>query len=257
MRNSKLWQSIDNFQLDDKNSEFTFTQRLARDNRWSVEFSRRVISEYKKFIYLCCVGYGEITPSDAVDQAWHLHLTYTKSYWIDLCRDTLGKQIHHNPTAGGVQEKEKYSGCYDSILTVYEKEFSEKAPGDIWPTNEERFGNIDYKRINLSEFWLVKKPNFNRSTLALLLLPGLGMLFIRSDNPVPWGSLFLVVIFIILIARTVKGGGKKGKRRGGSDSGCSFWGGFWGCSSDDGHSGCSSHGCSSGCSGCSGCGGGD
>lgn len=251
MKDPELWQKIDAFKLDKENSEFTFSNRLTRDNKWNYEFSCRVINEYKRFMYLCCVGYGEITPSDSVDQAWHLHLTYTKSYWIQLCKQTLNRQIHHNPTKGGNIEREKYSSCYDAIFDAYFAEFGSKPPKDIWPDNKKRFSNINFKRINVSEYWLIKKPGLPYSIVlipASLLIAGL---FIQSENSIPWFSFILCFIFLLIIIRTIRGGRKGGKKRGGdSNNGCSFWGGFWGCSSD--HSGCSSHGCSSGCGGCGG-----
>ena len=69
MKNLELWSKLEAFKLDDSTSEFNFSQRLARDNNWTIEFSNSVVMEYKKFLYLCCVDYGEVTPSDAVDQA--------------------------------------------------------------------------------------------------------------------------------------------------------------------------------------------
>lgn len=247
MRDKQLWQRVQAFQLDDDTSTFPFSHRLARDNRWSIDYANRVILEYKKFIYLCCVGYGEITPSDAVDQAWHLHLTYTKSYWIDLCKNTLLREVHHNPTKGGTIEREKYSDCYNKTFSSYAKEFDEQPPKDIWLDNRTRFSQINYQRINISQFWLIQKPSLNyyglSVILASLLLIGL---FIQSDNSVPWFALFICFVFFILIVKNIRNGGKggRGKRGGGGGS-------FWGCSGGD--SGCGGHGCS----GCGGCGGGD
>ena len=34
-----------------------------------------------------------IGPSDEVDQAWHLHLVYTRSYWGEFCPNVLGKPL--------------------------------------------------------------------------------------------------------------------------------------------------------------------
>jgi len=49
-----------------------------------------------------------VTPSDTVDQAWHLHLIYTGHYWEELCGKVLGLQLHHEPSAGGAVEGGKY-----------------------------------------------------------------------------------------------------------------------------------------------------
>ncbi len=249
MNNPELWLKIHNFKLDDSTADFNFSQRLARDNNWSLQFCLRVIEEYKKFLYLCCAGYGEVTPSDAVDQAWHLHLTYTKSYWIDLCQNTLNRHLHHNPTKGGSQERNRYNSDYEVVQKAYKKEFGNDLPLDIWPSTKQRFSDINFKRINLSNYWIIKKPKME-AVVSLVLLPVVSVFFMQSENPVPWGTFILVFILILFVARTIKGG-KGGKGGGSSSTGGGFWDGFWGCSSD-GHSGCSSHGCSSGCSGCGG-----
>lgn len=252
MREPSLWKKIEAFELDKNDSQFTFSQRLARDNRWTHDFAKQVIIEYKKFIYLCCTGYGEITPSDAVDQAWHLHLTYTKSYWVNLCRNTLGMMVHHNPTAGGEAEKRRYSNDYNLVRKAYLEEFGYEPPHDIWPSNKDRFSAINYKRINLSDYWLIKKPGIGQRSTILFPLSLIVMLFIQSDDSFPWVLMFFAAILFLFVARAIKGE-KRGKRRrrGDSSDTSTWWDDFWGCSGDS-HSGCSSHGCS----GCGGCGGG-
>ncbi|MEE1898493.1 hypothetical protein V1389_09110 [Flavobacterium rakeshii] len=94
----ELWDKISNFRLDDPDASFTFSARLARENGWTKEYTNSVIEEYRKFIFVCCVSKSSVTPSDPVNQVWHLHLTYTKSYWIDFCKNTLQREIHHKPT---------------------------------------------------------------------------------------------------------------------------------------------------------------
>ena len=81
--------------------DFTFAQRLARENGWSDEFAERVVTEYKRFVFLCMDAGHPCTPSEHVDQAWHLHLTFTESYWERMCGEVLNRPLHHNPTKGG------------------------------------------------------------------------------------------------------------------------------------------------------------
>jgi hypothetical protein len=88
MAHEILWKKIESFELDDPQSSFMFTDRLARENGWSIEYAIRTVSEYKRFIFLMCIAEHPLTPSDQVDQVWHLHLLYTESYWIDLCAHT-------------------------------------------------------------------------------------------------------------------------------------------------------------------------
>lgn len=157
MQNNALWQKIKSFELDDPAADYSFSDRLARENSWGLEYAIRVIEEYKKFMYLLCVINHPLTPSDQVDQVWHLHLIYTQSYWDDFCRDTIGRQIHHGPTKGGVTERGKYTNWYAKTKEVYAVEFGNVPPADIWPDSETRFKEINFIRVNTDANWIIKK----------------------------------------------------------------------------------------------------
>jgi hypothetical protein len=90
---SSLWNRLEAFTIGDPEASLGFAQRLARDSNWSLAFARRVIEEYKKFLFLAMEAGHPVTPSDEVDQAWHLHLVYTESYWNELCRDILPRPL--------------------------------------------------------------------------------------------------------------------------------------------------------------------
>ncbi|MEX2389427.1 MAG: hypothetical protein WD534_16240, partial [Phycisphaeraceae bacterium] len=81
--NDPLWKRIESFDFDDGAQPATlpFVLRLARDNRWTIRFSQRAIEAYRRFAYLAATADEHVTPSDEVDQVWHLHMTYTRSYW--------------------------------------------------------------------------------------------------------------------------------------------------------------------------------
>ena len=81
LRDPSLWNRLQACHPDDVEADFPFSARLARDNGWSKSFAGRVVVEYLRFAYLSRLGEGIVTPSDEVDQAWHLHLTYTRHYW--------------------------------------------------------------------------------------------------------------------------------------------------------------------------------
>ena len=252
-----LWNNIKSFNLDDNQSSFTFSARLARENGWTADYTARVIEEYKKFIFLCCVSPNGVTPSDAVDQAWHLHLTYTKSYWVDLCKNTLGKEIHHNPTKGGDQEAAKFDDYYTDSFKLYQDSFGTESPADIWPDNQKRFSDINYQRVNLETHGLVKRWVFTAlKFLGVLIL--VTLIFILNQ----YHSQLLIILILIgsmafVLYMTNKYETGKLNNNGG---GCSDGGS--GCSNDSGHghhghgdhSDSGGHGCSSGCSGCSGSG---
>ena len=115
-----------------------FSARLARENGWPRAFAAKAIEEYRKFCFLAVHADHPVTPSDEVDQVWHLHLTYSRHYWDALCRDTLERPLHHGPTEGGVAEDRKFHDSVPKPLASYRRYFGEP-PNDVWPAAHERF----------------------------------------------------------------------------------------------------------------------
>jgi hypothetical protein len=160
---STLLQKVQKFELDDPQAALTFSQRLARENGWDLKFALRAIDEYKRFMFLICIAPHPLTPSDEVDQVWHLHLLYTRSYWDDFCRCVLEREIHHGPTKGGKQEKEKFTDWYDKTKQLYSETFGHAPPQDLWPDADQRFNDIHFQRINLRKHFVFHKPAFLQS----------------------------------------------------------------------------------------------
>lgn len=152
----ELWNRIEDFEIDDLESSFSFSDRLARENDWSMEYCLRAILEYKKFIFLICISPESLTPSDEIDQVWHLHLLYTQSYWIDLCEKTINRQIHHGPTKGK-EEQSRFKDQYQYTLDQYLEKFEMNPPNDIWPKSEKRFRSIHFSRVNRQKNWIIPK----------------------------------------------------------------------------------------------------
>lgn len=166
---TQLRSRVESFSLDDPNSSLSFTSRLARENGWSKEYASRVVREYKRFAVMAVAGEGPVTPPDPVDQAWHLHLCYTRSYWEEFCGKVLRVPLHHEPTRGGRDEHVKHEDQYARTLSLYRELFGEETPRDIWPPVEDCFrSGARMVRVNRDEVWLVPKPNFTRSTLLVL-----------------------------------------------------------------------------------------
>jgi hypothetical protein len=162
-RQTDLWNRIWHFEPDDSAAAFSFTDRLARENGWPLDYALRAVLEYKKFMFLLCISNHPLTPSDQVDQVWHLHLLYTRSYWLDFCEQVLGRPIHHGPTRGGATERSKFDDWYSRTLQVYRETFGAEPPADIWPSNEARFREVNFRRVNLSAYWLLPKFRFRRN----------------------------------------------------------------------------------------------
>jgi uncharacterized protein (TIGR04222 family) len=157
----ELWGKIQKFAIDEPSSNFPFSKKLAKENNWSASFTEKAIEEYKKFIYLCCISPAGASPSETVDKVWHLHLTYTQNYWIDFCKITLQKDIHHHPSKGGNDEHEKHQNWYRDTLNFYEQTFATFAPADIWPPAPSVVQPIE---TNIYE------PNFFKRILVLFTI---------------------------------------------------------------------------------------
>lgn len=155
MKDNVLWQKIADYNVDNVDSELPFSQRLARENGWSVEYAKRVIEEFKKFCYLAMVSGHFVTPSDQVDQVWHLFLLYTQQYWGEYCPNILGRPFHHGPTKGGHKEGEKFHEWYENTKTTYHEEFGQIPPVDIWPPSEVRFGDIYFVRVSADHNYII------------------------------------------------------------------------------------------------------
>jgi len=132
-----LWAKIQQFQFDDPTVTLPFSAKLAANQQWSPSFTQQAIEEYRKFLFLCCVLENGAAPSKTVDEVWHLHLTYTRNYWTDLCRDTLEKEIHHYPSGGGAVENVRHRQWYLDTLQSYRQLFDTEPPSAIWPTAKE------------------------------------------------------------------------------------------------------------------------
>lgn len=121
------------FTPDEPGVVFPFSARLAQEQGWTREHARRVMREYLRFVYLAATAGHPVTPSKQVDEAWHLHLTYTRSYWDELCGHVLRRPLHHEPTRGGAEEEGKFAGWYLRTLESYRAAFGEDPPANIWP----------------------------------------------------------------------------------------------------------------------------
>ncbi len=201
-----LWAKIEALDLDG-GATLSFSKRLARDNGWSSAFARRVVLEYKKFLFLAATCGHPVTPSDEVDQAWHLHLVYTRSYWDELCGQVLGFPLHHGPTRGGAAEGHKFEDWYAHTLSAYAAAFGTVPPADIWPPAAVRFGEAPYfRRVNLRRQWLLPRPrwSFRRGWGGWALVVGAlvlaGCTARLPLNPLDWyGTEFLALFWALCL----------------------------------------------------------
>lgn len=133
-----VWVALQNYSIGPDDAVLSFAERLARENGWDLDEAERIIGEYKKFCFLTVIADQDMTPSDAIDQVWHLHLSYSRDYWERFCPDILGQLLHHGPTAGGEAEHNRYFEQYAQTLKAYEQSFGEAPPADLWPDARRR-----------------------------------------------------------------------------------------------------------------------
>ncbi|WP_407480717.1 glycine-rich domain-containing protein [Elizabethkingia meningoseptica] len=138
LRDEFLWNRIMGFSLDAPDAEYPFSKKLAKEENWSPDFTKKAIEEYKKFIYLCCIFPNGASPSKIVDKVWHMHLIYTWSYWEEFCPVILKRNIHHHPSKGGNAENNKHNDWFLETLENYKAVFHSDAPEDIWLQKENR-----------------------------------------------------------------------------------------------------------------------
>ena len=222
---SALWTKLASFQIDDSDAIQTFEARLAKEQNWTLAYSRRVIDEYKRFVFLCAASGHGCTPSQDVDEAWHLHLAYTKSYWDRMCGEVLGKPLHHNPSKGGPEEDQKHGNWYQRTHDSYRELFGVEPPADIWPTGS----RPKPETLPVIDYWkLPKRPTLIAATIATAAILG-GCT--QEDSSMMIFVVVLIVLAGILIAAAVNQSKNPSHRNNGGS--CSAGTGFT-CSSDSG-----------------------
>lgn len=246
---SPLWRALAAMRIEPEGAALTFSARLARENGWSPAHGAAVVEEYRRFLYLAATAGRQVTPSEDVDQAWHLHLAYSRHYWEELCGRILRRPLHHGPTEGGAAEDARYRGQYEETLALYRATFGDAPPVSVWPPEADRFA-VRPLRIDASLYWLVPKALTGRTTglaaaslliAACAALAGNGSGGESSSMTIPLIALSIGVILIALAALAGRGGSRRK-----DGSGCGTGSSCGSDSSNDGGSGCGG-----------GCGGGD
>jgi uncharacterized protein (TIGR04222 family) len=207
-RHQDLWLRILGHRLDDPESQLTFTARLARENGWTIGHACRVVDEYRRFVFLAMTAGHSVTPSEDVDQVWHLHLVYTRDYWDTFCGEVLQAPLHHGPTRGGSGEADRYDTQYRQTLAAYSAVFDESPPVAIWPEPERRFGaDLAWRRVNVVRNWVIAKPAWlSRSARwparrgALAAVP---LFLIGIENPLDFTAGPFLTLFALLAAAAI------------------------------------------------------
>lgn len=123
---------------------------------WTLEFTHRVVVEYKRFLTLC-LEYPQfaMVPSTYVDDFWHFHILDTQSYQED-CQEIFGYFLHHFPYFGmrGEEDAQNLKLAWLASCALYEKRFG-KIDKELWSVSK-RCPNCG-RRVD-SENYKVERP---------------------------------------------------------------------------------------------------
>ena len=199
-------------------------QRLALD----------AIKQYKCFLYLAATQSSSVVPCLAVDEVWHLHLTFSHDYW-QVWAPLLKKELHHKPS------KNSNPTLFRNTITLYQTEFGleqwQKAQ-KVWQWQPKH-----YLLTSIKWLWFGGLIGF----AVVQLQDNLNLDYIHEH--IIWVVAYIMVLimsFNMLIANPAKRRRKKGRHSTGASS-CGSCSSLSGCSSDNSCS--SSSSCGSSCGG--------
>ncbi|MDP2829543.1 MAG: hypothetical protein Q8O37_13155 [Sulfuricellaceae bacterium] len=104
---------------------------------WSLEFTRQVTNEYKRYLILCLENPDfPMVPSTFVDEFWHFHILDTQKYAED-CNHVFGYFLHHFPYFGmrGKEDEENLKKAWTESCVLYEKRFG-SIDKVLWPASK-------------------------------------------------------------------------------------------------------------------------
>ena len=220
-----LWKRLQAHDFDAIGTAYPYFKKLASAEGWDRRYTDDVIQEYRRFLYLTQISDGQVTPSVAIDRAWHVHLTFTRNYWDRLCRDVLGGPLHHEPCAGS-EDMPRYQRQFVDTKSLYVQEFGRVPPAHIWGGD-------------------TTDTPAKRAPMAGLYGISAGAILLFSGSWVVVGVLAVVVVFILYDAvfgarirnkrrKNHRGGDGSGSPGGCSSGGCDVGGGGGGCGGGSG-----------------------
>ena len=203
-RERELWQRLDAHDFGTADCVLPFARRLAREHGWSQAYADGAVREYKRFCFLAVASGHVVTPSDAVDEVWHQHLTYSRDYWRRYCPEVLGSELHHEPTRGGHEQSRLHYDQYAQTLASYQRWFG-PPPADYWPDARTQTASpARWRRVDLTRGWLLPRPAWPRPSWAQLLaatmLLGVAPLLQALPlNPLDYSGPAFLLLYLVLI----------------------------------------------------------
>ena len=205
----RLWQRIQSHRFDEPEQGTDMVRRIAHEQSWDQSTANRVIEEYRRYCFLSCVSGSPMTPSDAVDEVWHLHLIHTRDYWQQFCAQVLQRDLHHMPTRGGSAEVDKHRLQYARTLGAYESYFG-PAPHDLWPPSHVQFAPKPVlHRVDKKRHWIIRRPSWRGGRIVAVTAVASATMLIAGRasalpaNPFDWDGREFLGLYLILVMISV------------------------------------------------------
>lgn len=132
-----IWKQIENFRFDFENYNGKFPEKLARTGNWGPDFTREVVEEYKKFLFLAATEIFTIIPPPTVDLAWKIHSENYPSSWKSLCTHVIQCKLKRKVPDSEDDIHSKIDSLYRETVIIYSNTFVTYPPADIWPPGDE------------------------------------------------------------------------------------------------------------------------
>ena len=198
----EVWQRIAQHAFERNDGSLDFLGKLMREQGWSRSKARAAIAEYRKFCFLAVCSGHPVTPSEEVDQVWHLHLTYTIDYWNRFCPQVLGMSLHHEGTDGKPATRSQHRNGYSETLASYQRWFG-VPPEEFWPASALRFAPAtNYRWVDRRTHWVIARPRlpqWRHEFLALLALIVAPPALAFGLDPFEWSGPEFLGLYIVLL----------------------------------------------------------
>ena len=180
-----------------------FVDRLIDKLGWPSEFASAALLEYQRYCWLATRSDEPLSPSEIVDQVWHLHLQHTRDYWDVFCAQVLGCPLHHEPGEPTPEARKRHWLQYAETLARYERAFG-VPPEAFWPVLGQgpRYRWVDVSGPTRSRS--IQPRNMLVSSLAALIAMLLPLAaFALPLGVLDWSGADFLRLFLLLFFASV------------------------------------------------------
>jgi hypothetical protein len=89
-------------------------------NHWTEEKALSELENFKAFLALRNIVKFSIVPTKDIDEVWHACILHTEFY-VDMCTSLFGKYIHHRPSDGTPETKQKSRSNFERTADLFSK----------------------------------------------------------------------------------------------------------------------------------------